>query len=422
MTHRVTEVYKVIIPGLIGNILEWYDFALYGYFSSIIAPLFFPANNKTSSYIATYSVFAIGFIMRPLGAIIFGFFGDRYGRKNALSTAILLMAIPTTLIGCLPGFEDIGLWAPALLSICRLLQGLAVGGEFTGSIVYIIEHAPKDQRGFFGSLAMASAFIGLLIGSMTSLIVHQYFNEVSYAWRIPFIASLLLGGVGLYLRLGMPESPIFKQFILKHSVNKHPLKTVLSQHYFKLVKAMALVMLPSTGFYLSFIYLPIYIKEFLHLSMVGAMQINTISMVCIIITIPFFGWLSDLKGRKFVLALGGAGFLLFSIPLYALLQVGGIAYIYFCMLSFALFVALSYATIPVVLVEMFPVDIRFTGMSLPYNLANALFGGTAPLVASQLIVLSGGNLFMPGIYLCLLAAITCIVISKMPSKLLRDLL
>lgn len=399
------SLYQIVMPGLMGNVLEWYDFALYGYFAVIISPLFFPAETASVSYLANYTVFAVGFLMRPLGAILFGHFGDKYGRKNALSAAIILMAIPTTIIGCLPGYKVLGIMAPVLLTFCRLLQGLAVGGEFTGSIVYIVEHSPKEKRGLYGSLTMASAFIGLIIGSFAALIVHKYFDDVDFAWRIPFLLSIFLGCIGLYLRLGMPESPVFKTYLSKQQKNHKPLKKVIEQHLKSILIAITLVLLPSTGFYMSFVYLPTYLKTYLSIEMEQAMLANTVCMLAIVFILPICGYFSDKFSRYKILLIGCGGFFLLSIPLYLLLMSKIILYVYICLFTFALLVALSYATIPVVLVEMFPVDVRFTGMSLPYNLANALFGGTAPLVATQLITLTD-NLLMPAIYLVVLSVIS----------------
>jgi MHS family proline/betaine transporter-like MFS transporter len=360
------------------------------------------------SRISTFAVFAIGFFMRPLGAILFGHFGDKHGRKNALSSAILLMAIPTTLIGCLPSVEIIGLWAPFLLILFRLLQGLAVGGEYTGSIVYIVEHAPNNQRGYFGSLAMSSAFVGLFIGSVSALIVYRYFNDVSYAWRIPFLFSLILGGVGLYLRLGMPESPVFKRYILKQKARIAPIKIILRDYKCQVLKAIALVMLPSAGFYMSFVYLPNFLRFHLNIPLSDALMENTVTMLLVIVCIPFFGALSDSVGRKAILLSGSILFFILSPFMYLLLLKSNTGIIYFVLSVFAFLVAISYACIPATLVEMFKTDSRYTGMSLPYNIANALFGGTAPLVATSLIYLTG-KLYTPGIYLSVLAFICFMV-------------
>lgn len=407
MKHK-ESVYKIVIPGLIGNILEWYDFALYGYFSSTLATLFFPLNNPMVSRIATFSVFALGFLMRPLGAIFFGYYGDKFGRKNALASAIILMAVPTTLIGILPSVHSIGLWATFLLILFRLLQGFAVGGEFTGSIVYIVEHAPNSKRGFFGSLAMSSAFVGLLLGSLVALIVHRYFSLVDYAWRVPFLCSLFLGFIGLYLRLGMPESPVYQRYHKNRKQFKSPIKDLIQTRKILLLKAIMMVMLPSGAFYLSFVYLPTYLKYHVHIKLAQAMLANTTTMLGIIFFIPVIGKLSDHYGRKPFLLLGALGFFLLSLPMYFLLQSASLLNIYLAMVVFALLVACSYAVVPAVLVEMFPTRIRYTGMSLPYNISNAVFGGTAPLVATALIYQTG-DLFSPSYYLMILACLTGIM-------------
>jgi len=396
---------SIFLSAISGNILEYYDFTVYAVFSVAIGKSFFPHHSDVAQVLLSLAVFAMGFITRPIGGIIFGYVADKYGRKNALAAAILLMAIPTTLIGCLPSIHTIGIAAPLLLIFFRLLQGLAVGGEFTGSIVYIIEHAPQDRRGFFGSLAMSSAFVGLLIGSLSALVVYHYFPHVSYAWRVPFWFSLLLGGVGLYLRLGMPESPVFNAYHAKQKHQQSPLMEVLQRHKLSVLKAILLVMLPSAGFYLSFVYLPNYLEEHIKITLADALMANTLTMLVIIFCIPVFGVLSDKWGRKPILTVGAVCFLLFSPLLYCLLQGGNLQAVYITLMAFALMVACSYSVIPATLVEMFKTSSRYTGMSLPYNVANALFGGTAPLMATSLIHFSG-SLLAPGFYLSLIALVT----------------
>ncbi|ASQ45396.1 MFS transporter [Legionella clemsonensis] len=403
------SLHRIVIPGLLGNVLEWYDFALYGYFASTLTPLFFPAQNKTLALILTFTVFAIGFLMRPLGAIVFGYIGDRLGRKHALSYAILLMAIPTTLIGLLPDYSQIGIIAPSLLIVCRLLQGLAVGGEFTGSMVYLLEHTPTAKQGFYGSLAMASAFGGLLLGSAAATIVELF--AVAWAWRIPFLLSITLGALGLYLRLHMPESPVFETLKKKHPLTVNPLKEVVSKHFSLMLKAMALVILPSTGFYLSFLYLTTYLNHFLAVALPHAMLINTLTLFLLMLACPAVGVLADKIGKWRILITGAAFFIFLSIPLYLLLQEKSLMAIFICQIAFACMVALSYSPIPAVLLELFPVAFRYTGLSLSYNLANALFGGTSAAVATSLIHVTG-ILFMPAVYLIFIATVTFVTLLK----------
>lgn len=392
---------KLIVPGIIGNILEWYDFSLYGYFAPIIAKLFFPATNKVAALLATFGIFALGFLMRPLGAAIFGYYGDRLGRKKTLAIAVILMAIPTTLIGLLPTHAQIGILAGILLTVCRLLQGLAVGGEFTGSIVYITEHAPAHRRGMYGSWAMFSAFAGMLLGSGVGALLGAFLSPedlASWGWRIPFISGLVLGIVGLYLRLRMPETPNFLALQQKNLILENPLKTAFKQAFTPMFIAVGLVFLPAMGFYLLFVYLSSYMTTFLNLPLHTALMINTISLGVIILVIPFIGLLSDFIGRKPVLLLGALGYILFSYPLFLLLQVGSFSAVLFAQSCFAVLVCLAYAAIPATLIELITTNIRYTAMSLPYNIANAVFGGTAPLVATYLIAKTK-NPLAPSFYL-----------------------
>lgn len=414
MSSNQAGISTLILPGIIGNILEWYDFSLYGYFAPVIAKLFFPTTDKFLSLLATFGVFAIGFLMRPLGAVIFGYFGDRTGRKKTLATAVMLMAIPTTLIGLLPTYAHIGISAGILLLICRLLQGLAVGGEFTGSIVYITEHAPNRLRGMYGSWTMFSAFTGLLIGSgvgaiMSALLPAEALS--SWGWRIPFLMGLLLGVVGLYLRLRMPETPNFLAMKAKQEILKNPLNQAFKVAIRPMVMSVGLVFLPAMSFYLLFVFLSSYMTAFLHLPLHISLTVNTLSMLGIILVIPWVGLLSDKIGRKPVLQIGALGFIIFSYPLFLLLQQATFTSVLLAQLSFAILVSFAYAAIPATLVELVATNVRYTAMSFPYNLSNAIFGGTAPLVATYLIEKTG-NPLAPSLYLIFAALVMfCFVLT-----------
>lgn len=391
---------KLIVPGIIGNVLEWYDFSLYGYFAPIIAKLFFPISTPFLSLLATFGVFALGFLMRPLGALIFGYFGDRVGRRKTLAVAVILMAIPTTLIGLLPTYNYIGVFAAILLTVCRLLQGLAVGGEFAGSIVYITEHAPNSRRGLHGSWAMFSAFVGILLGSAVSALVSFLPADAltTWGWRIPFLLGIILGIVGLYLRMRMPETPHFLALKADDKVLENPIYQAFKTALSPMIISAGLVFLPAMSFYLLFVYLSSYMNTYMHMPLHSALVINTISMLAIIIVIPWVGLLSDKIGRKPVLFFGALGFILFSYPLFLLLQVGSFSAMLISQVCFAIFLCFAYAAIPAALVELVGTHIRYTAMSFPYNFSNALFGGTAPLVATFLIGITGTPL-APSFYL-----------------------
>ncbi|MGQ3888855.1 MFS transporter [Legionella sp. CNM-1927-20] len=407
-----TRLSKLIVPGILGNILEWYDFSLYGYFAPIIAKLFFPTSDKLLSLLATFGVFATGFIMRPIGALLFGYFGDRHGRKKTLAASIILMAIPTTLIGLLPTYQQIGIFAGILLLICRLLQGLAVGGEFCGSIVYITEHSPINRRGMFGSWAMFSAFAGLLLGSGVSALFNTLLSLeelTNWGWRIPFLAGLLLGAVGLYFRLRMPETPNFVTIQNKQQILVNPVNQAFKFAVQPMVISAALVFLPAMSFYLLFVYLPSYMTEILGMSLRRSLTINTISMLGIILVIPWIGLLSDIIGRKPVLLIGAIGFSIFSYPLFLLIQHTTFISVLLAQVIFAILVSFAYAAIPATLVELVGTNIRYTAMSFPYNLSNAVFGGTAPLIATYLIEKTN-NPLAPSFYLIFAAIIMFFVV------------
>lgn len=414
---------KWLVPGIIGNILEWYEFALYGYFVHTISRLFFPVNNQALSLIATFSVFAIGFLMRPLGAVIFGHIGDRYGRKKALISAIFCMAIPTGLMGLLPDYEALGIYAAVLLTFLRLLQGLAVGGEFTGSFVYLVEHAPARQRGFYGSLTLCSGIVGVMLGSGVSALVGYLANGTTaelWAWRIPFVLGFALGLLGFYVRRSMPETPGFEKISATGKRVAHPILWTLLKSPASLLYAAGLVALPVAGFYMLFVYLSSYLTIYYKMPIGQVMLINTLTMMMLVVIIPVIGCLSDKVGRRPVLFGGALGFIFLSYPLFHLLQQASIATVFIAQSAFAILVALSYSIIPAVLVEMFPTSVRYTGLSLPYNIASALFGGTAPLIATFLIAQSE-NLSAPMYYLIGLALILLLLIWRLPETFLLDL-
>ena len=392
---------QILAPAIIGNILEWYDFALYGYFATIISKLFFPAPDPFTSLLTTFSVFAVGFLMRPLGAVIFGHFGDKVGRKKTLAASVILMAVPTTLMGLLPTHTHIGVAAGILLTICRLLQGLAIGGEFSGSIVFITEHSPNHCRGLYGSWAMFSAFAGLLLGSAIGALVSNVMPIEAlnaWGWRVPFISGIFLGIIGLYLRLNMPETPAFTAAKKQKELVSQPIFHAFRYAWKPMIIGVGVDFLPAMAFYLLFVYLPTYMNLYLQVPLKTALIINSISMAGIILVIPFAGLLSDTIGRKPILTIGAISFIVFSYPLFLLLQQGNFASLLLAQICFTLLMCLVCAAIPATLVELMVTNVRYTAMSLPYNFSNAVFGGTAPLVATYLIAKSNNHL-APAFYL-----------------------
>jgi MHS family proline/betaine transporter-like MFS transporter len=396
---------QILLPALIGNILEFYDYCLYAYFAPIIAKLFFPASKESNSLIATFAVFAVGFLMRPLGALLFGYLGDKFGRKKTLALGIIMMASSTVLVGCLPTYESAGLTATLLLVACRLFQGLAVGGEFSGSLIYMIEHAQLERRGTFSSLGIFSANAGILLSSLAATLMSKFFSEptlYAWAWRIPFLFGAFLGVLGFYFRLKMPETPTFTSLQAQQGTLKNPLSIALKYKKLSMLKAVFLTILPSTAAYILFSYFPTYMHTYLKLPLNTALAINTCALIINLIFMPLTGMLSDAWGRKPILFIGSVGFLLFSYPLFLLLTHGNIVSIFFAQSCFAILICFANSVVPAILVEKFPTNIRYSAVAFPYNIANGFFGGTAPMVVTYLIA-STGNILSPSYYLILIA-------------------
>ncbi|MCZ6469691.1 MAG: MFS transporter, partial [Candidatus Dadabacteria bacterium] len=288
--HRV----KNVVAGCVGNVLEWYDFALYGFFAPVIAKLFFPSDNQITGLLATFGIFAVGFLMRPVGAVIFGILGDKLGRKKALEISVIMMAVPTTLIGVLPTYETAGILAPILLTIIRLIQGVSVGGEFTGSISYVVENAPHPpgRRGFYSSWTVFSLLGGILLGSAIASLVTSVFSDAqlhSFGWRLPFLLGLLIGLIGLYLRTGLDESPAFKKMKEAGELSKRPITDAFKYHWKEILIVIGATCVGSVNFYMIFVYMTTYLSTETHLLLSTALDINIISMIVLMVLTPFMG-------------------------------------------------------------------------------------------------------------------------------------
>ena len=387
-----TGLRKVIISGMLGNGLEWYDYALYAQMSFIISELFFPGENEAVRLIATFGVFAVGFLFRPLGAVLFGYIGDTYGRRTSLVIAILMMAIPTGCIGLLPTYAQIGIWAPILLTIIRIFQGLSLGGEFSGSITYIVEHSPKEHRGLAGSAPLVSLVIGFLFGSFVALLFVKGLSPEdfrSWGWRVPFLLGVVIGFIGLYIRTHCDESPAYEMAKSKGHISKTPVRTALFEHPKTMLIAFVLYISVTMPFYLASVYLLSFTKTKLGLSVDDALTINTSAMVAMLIAMIVSAAWSDKIGRKPVLKYSVIIMMLTIVPFFMMMETKTFAMVFAAQVALGFIVGSYIAPIPAVLVELFPTSIRYTGMAISYNLAAAMFGGTAPLVCEWLISATG---------------------------------
>ncbi len=426
MNNQIDKLNKrSLIAGFSGNVLEWYDFTVYGFFATVIGAQFFPHEDKVVQLIAAFGVFAAGYLMRPIGGIIFGNIGDKKGRKKALTISILFMAIPTTLVGLLPTYESIGWVAALLLVILRLLQGLSVGGEFTGSISFLVEKAPANRRGFYGSWSTFGVFGGMLLGAglaaiITSVLSVQQLH--SYGWRIPFLLGAVIGVVGLLLRKGMDEGKVFAEMKKDKNSSKLPLAEFWANYKLQSLKIILISWAFGVSVYLLFIFLPSYLHTFHHVKLSDALSAHTMAIVFLMLLIPVFGHLTDKLGRKTVLLMSLIGFVIFTYPLFALMFNNTFYAVLSAMLAFAVLEAVFQAVMPALMTEMFPARVRYTGLSVSYNISLAIFGGTTPLISTWLIKISGGDVWMPAYYLiatCLVAIITTFFIPETYKKELK---
>jgi MHS family proline/betaine transporter-like MFS transporter len=396
------------IAGIIGNVLEWYDFAVFGYYAPIIGTLFFPSESEYAALIKVFGVFAAGYMMRPIGGAIFGHMGDRVGRKKALQVSVLMMAIPTACLGLVPTYDRIGIAAPVILIVLRLIQGLSVGGEFIGSISFATEIAPPNRRGFYGSLTTLSAVGGIMIGSAVATIMQALLSQESmltWGWRIPFLAGIAIGGFGLWMRKGMMEPPAFKKLKATENVHKSPVTQVIRNMPGRIAHAAALVVLFGGGFYMLFVWWPTYLTHMVKPAVPHAMIINTIATLFVMALIPISGYLSDKVGRKKMLVASCLAIAIVAYPLFVWSDHGVFQSALVAQLIFALIFCNIQGSMPATLAEMFPTSMRFSGIALGYNLTLALVGGTAPMVCTWLVEITG-DIASPAYYLIIMALIS----------------
>lgn len=414
---------RVILSCMIGNALEWYDFALYGYFATTIGSLFFPEFSTFASLMATFGIFAAGFIMRPLGGLIFGHIGDKIGRKNALLWSIYLMAIPTTLIGLLPTYEQIGWLAPLLLTLIRLAQGLSMGGEFTGSMVFVVEHAQQDNRGIYGSWVIFSLLVGILIGSATATFTCYFLSTeqlLDWGWRIPFLLSAIGGFVGSAMRRMIKEPHQFAKAKELHKEHSTPLVELFKNYLKTIAYVVTIELTLSIGFYLIVTFMNNFLTALLNFNMVTSLMMTTISMLAMGVTIPFSGWLSDKIGRKPVLISSALAFVIFAYPLFMALE-GSFALALFAQISLSFIMGVFFAPIPATLVELFPMRVRYSGLAISHSISMAVFGGSAPLMATWLIHLTSNNA-APALYLSAASFISAIALLFMKDRYKSELI
>lgn len=381
------ERLQPLISGSIGNVVEWYDWSIYGLLAVIFAPQIFASNSAIESLIEALITFAIGFFFRPLGALILSPLADRVGRQKMLSYTILFMGASSLLIVVTPSASVIGLGAPLLFLIARIVQGLSAGGEFQTSISYLVEHAPENRRGLVGSIGLmgtvGSALVGTLVVTLTTIIIPSGPMAV-WGWRIPFLLGALVAAYGFYIRRRSPETPVFQQLEERRGVDRNPLKTIFTVQPFNLVRVLSLQIL-TVAFYLWTVFLPTVAHLLSGIPLAPALVASTVAQLVLVALLPLIGHLSDSWGRKPFLIAEAVGFIVIPIPAFLLLQINSIvAYAVVAVVGCALLACID-GVMGAYFSELFPAQVRTTGIGLPYAITSAIFGGTASLIFTYFV-------------------------------------
>jgi MFS transporter, MHS family, proline/betaine transporter len=316
---------KAITAGVIGNVLEWYDFGVYGYLVPTISQLFFPSGDPVVSLLSTFAVFGVGFVMRPVGSILFGIYGDRHGRRKALSTVVFVMAFATFAMGLLPTYSQVGVLAPALLVLVRLFQGLSAGGEWGGSTAYIVEFAPAGRRGFFGSWQLVGVGGGFLLGSLTAALLNATLSQadrLAWGWRLPFLFGIAVGIVGAYLRWRLDDTPKFTDIEQKGTVSSAPLAEALRQYPRQTLLAFGVTLHNTVAYYIALVYMTSYMTSVGKLPQGTALWIGTSSLAVFVLLLPFVGSLSDRIGRRPLLIVSCIGYAVLGYPFFLMASSG----------------------------------------------------------------------------------------------------
>ncbi|MEU1314456.1 glycine betaine/L-proline transporter ProP [Streptomyces tibetensis] len=418
-------VKRAVKAAALGNAMEWFDFGVYSYIAVTLGKVFFPSGNPTAQLLSTFGAFAAAFLVRPLGGMIFGPLGDRVGRQKVLAVTMIMMAAGTFAIGLIPSYATIGVGAPILLLVARLVQGFSTGGEYAGASTFIAEYAPDKRRGFLGSWLEFGTLAGYIGGAglvtiMTALLSAD--DLTSWGWRIPFLVAGPMGIIGLYLRLRLEETPAFAAEAKKAENNrpKTPLREMVTGQWRALLLCVGLVLVFNVTDYMLLSYMPSYLTGQLHYDETHGLLVVLAVMAVMMIAQPFVGALTDRVGRRPVIATGCAGFLLLSVPALLLIRQGSLLAVALGMGALGMLLVCFTASMPSALPALFPTKVRYGSLSIGFNVSVSLFGGTTPLVVTALIGATG-NMMMPAYYMMAAAVIGGFAVWRMAESAGRPL-
>ena len=420
-------VHRAVKAAALGNAMEWFDFGIYSYLAVTIGHVFFPSGNDTVQLLSSFATFAVSFLVRPIGGMVFGPMGDRIGRKKVLAMTMIMMAVGTFAIGVIPSYTSIGFWSPALLILFRLVQGFSTGGEYGGASTFIAEYAPDKRRGWFGSFLEFGTLSGYVGASGIVLILTAVLSSGqmdAWGWRVPFMVAGPLGIIGLYLRLRLDETPAFQNLEDKathtasdaastvETTTRGDLAHIFRNQWRTLILCICLVGAYNIADYMLLSYMPTYLTDQLHYDDTHGLLILVCTMVLLMLIINQIGRLSDRFGRKPLLMAGMLGFLVLSVPSFLLVKAGGLVAVSAGMLMLGLSLVCLLGTMSAALPALFPTQVRYGGLSVGYNLSASLFGGTTPLVITALISVTGTDM-MPAYYAMAAALVGVVAVACM---------
>jgi MHS family shikimate/dehydroshikimate transporter-like MFS transporter len=387
---------RIVGASLVGATIEWYDFFLYGVVAGIVLnKLYFPASDPVVSTLLAYATFALGFVARPLGGVIFGHFGDKIGRKSMLVITLLLMGVATFLIGLVPTYAQIGVAAPILLLLLRVIQGIGLGGEWGGAVLLAFEYAPPERRGFYASIPQIGLAIGLCLASGIVALLSYVLTDaqfMAFGWRIAFLLSVCLVAIGIYIRLNVLETPEFEQVKKENRAAAVPFLTMIAEHPGNVVAGMGARVVDGVIFNIFAVFTIGYLSQSLHVSHTTALLGVTASAVVMCFTIPLFGWLSDLWGRAAVYGVASliVGFSAFpAFYIFVNYAGNGTAIWLALIIPFGIIYAAVYGPEAALFSELFPAPVRYTGISFVYQFSGIFVSGLTPIVATELLHYSG---------------------------------
>ena len=400
---------KEILITSLGNTIEWFDFGLFIFMAPIIGAKFFPHTSDVNATMQALMVFAVGFLCRPLGGILFGYFGDTRGRAKTLRISILMITISTFLVGVLPSYEDIGLASSILFILVRLIQGISIGGEYSGIMIYLAESAPINRRGFITSFAAIGANLGFLLAALTLMLLNLIFIKeaiTDWAWRLPFILIGLPGSLIIYYRFKLSETRVYKQLQKKHHIEPMPFIAAIKLAPLQLLKILGITCMGSTFYYVFFGFMPTYLEHYVGIAQKGALTIESIMLIAMLFTVPMAGICGDYFTRKKMLIITSIAIILLVLPCFYLLQSKSILLIVLSLGIATILSSLEQGNTLALVVENCPLNVRYSGIAFTYNLGSALFGGSMPLIAN--LMTEKISLVSPGYYLIFMAIITLI--------------